>query len=130
MLRQLLELDMNSSTSGSLSSVPNGRIIDFEIAELRRVPFQDSLYLWVSGTLPAHGFEAKLAPRIYHDRPDYWGIEVAVVAAAGVENDVRDGDISLHFERSIPLVGITGNRGISVIGANQIQQIEISDESF
>ena len=119
---------MNSSTSGSLTSVPNGRIIGFEIAELRRVPFQDSLYLWVRGTLPAPGFEAKLAPRVYHDRPDYWGIEVVVIANA--ENIADDASISLNFEKSVPLVGITGNRGISVIGANQIQQIEISDESF
>ncbi len=121
---------MNSSTSGSLTSVPNGRIIDFESAELRRVPFQDSLYLWVRGQMPAAGFEAKLAPRIYHDRPDYWGIEVAVVSIPDAANDAGTGQVSLNFERSVPLAGITGNRGISVIGANQIQRIEISDESF
>ena len=120
---------MNSSTSGSLTSVPNGRIIDFEIAELRRVPFQDSLYLWVKGTMPNAGFEAKLAPRVYHDRPDYWGIEVAVVSKPVAANDASNGQLSLDFERSVPLAGITGNRGISVIGANQIQRIEISDES-
>lgn len=119
---------MNSSTSGSLTSVPNGRIIDFEIAELRRVPFQDSLYLWVKGTMPATGFEAKLAPRVYHDRPDYWGIEVAVVSVSSAANEACTEAVSLNFERSVPLAGITGNRGISVIGANQIQRIEISDE--
>jgi hypothetical protein len=121
---------MSSSTSGSLSSVPNGRIIDFEAAELRRVPFQDSLYLWVKGKVPSTGFEAKLAPRVYHDRPDYWGIEVAVIMQPSPDNDSGEGEISLDFERSVPLAGITGNRGISVIGANQIQRIEISDESF
>jgi hypothetical protein len=126
---------MSSSTSGSLSSVPNGRIIDFEAAELRRVPFQDSLYLWVKGKVPSTGFEAKLAPRVYHDRPDYWGIEVAVILQPNPANDTGahdtgNGEISLDFERSVPLAGITGNRGISVIGANQIQRIEISDESF
>ncbi len=121
---------MSSSTSGSLSSVPNGRIIDFEAAELRRVPFQDNLYLWVKGKMPAAGFEAKLAPRIYHDRPDYWGIEVAVIIQPDPANDTGGGETSLVFERSVPLAGITGNRGISVIGANQIQRIEISDESF
>jgi hypothetical protein len=121
---------MNSLTSGSLTSVPNGRIIDFEVAELRRVPFQDSLYLWVKGTMPHAGFEAKLAPRLYHDRPDYWGIEIAVVSVPAAANDAGAKEVSLNFERSIPLAGITGNRGISVIGANQIQRIEISDESF
>jgi hypothetical protein len=125
---------MSSSSSGSLSSVPNGRIIDFEIAELRKLPFQDSLYLWVRGELPGIGFEARLAPRIYHDRPDYWGIEVAVIHAPDIvspepANDVGGADSALVFERSVPLIGITGVRGITVIGANQVKRIEITGES-
>lgn len=120
---------MSSSSSGSLSSVPNGRIIDFEIAELRKLPFQDSLYLWVRGTLPGIGFEARLAPRLYHDRPDYWGIEVAVIHAPAPANDVGDAGKPLVFERSVPLTGITGVRGITVIGANQVKRIEIAGES-
>jgi hypothetical protein len=123
-----MEQYMSGATSSSLSSVPNGRIIDFERAELRRVPFQDSLYLWVSGSLPGPGFEAKLAPRLYYGRPDYWDIEVAVVTA-NAANDA-DEELSLNFERSVPLTGITGNRGITVIGASQVKRIEISDESF
>ena len=120
---------MNSASRGSLSSVPNGRIIDFETAELRKLPFEDSLYLWVRGTLPGIGFEAKLAPRLYQDRPDYWGIEVAVVTAPKAANDSDIGEVSLDFERSVPLTGITGVRGITVIGANQVKRIEISGES-
>lgn len=120
---------MNSSSSGSLSSVPHGRIIDFNVAELRTLPFQDSLYLWVSGTLPGAQYEAKLAPRLYHDRPDYWGIEVAVVVKPEAANDADIGEVSLDFERSVPLTGITGVRGITVIGANQVKRIEISGES-
>jgi hypothetical protein len=126
---------MASMSTGSLSSAPNGKLVDFEIAELRKVPFEDSLYLWVRGTLPVHGAKAKLAPRVYHDRPDYWGIEVAVVTMPD-EADVLGDDTeqlgveSLMFERSVQLSGITGNRGITVIGANQIKQIEITSESF
>ncbi|MGB5077856.1 MAG: hypothetical protein WBO17_10285 [Sphingorhabdus sp.] len=120
---------MNSSTSGSLSSAPNGRIIDFETAELRKLPFEDSLYLWVGGILPGIGFEAKLAPRVYQVRPDYWGIEVAAIAVASAANDTDLGEVSLDFERSVPLTGITGIRGITVIGANQVKRIEIFDES-
>jgi hypothetical protein len=120
---------MSSSSSGSLSSVPNGRIIDFEKAELRKLPFQDSLYLWVRGTLPGKGFEVRLAPRVYHDRPDYWGIEVAVIHAPAPANDVGGTDGTLVFERSVPLTGITGVRGITVIGANQVKRIEIAGES-
>ena len=121
---------MSSSSSGSLSSVPNGRIIDFETAELRKLPFQDSLYLWVKGSLPGTGFEARLAPRIYHDRPDYWGIEVAVIHSPVPANDVGGSvDDTLVFERSVHLIGITGVRGIAVIGANQVKRIEITGES-
>jgi hypothetical protein len=125
-----MEFNMSSVLCGSLSSVPSGRIIDFDIAELRKVPFQDSLYLWVEGQLPSSAVEAKLAPRIYHDRPDYWGIEVAVVTkpSSGVAPNAVG--VSLKFERSIPLTGITGIRGISVIGANQSRRIDISSESF
>ena len=120
---------MDSSCSGSLSSVPNGRIIDFEVAELRKLPFQDNLYLWVRGKLPSAGYEAKLAPRVYQYRPDYWGIEVAVVTQRKAANDADIGEVSLEFERSVPLTGITGVRGIAVIGANQVKRIEISGES-
>jgi hypothetical protein len=125
---------MNSPPRGSLSSVPNGRIIDFETAELRTLPFQDSLYLWVRGSLPGTGFEARLAPRIYHDRPDYWGIEVAVIhapdkAGHAASSDLGSAACMFMFERSVPLIGITGVRGIAVIGANQVKRIEIAGES-
>ena len=126
---------MNIAASGSLSSVPNGRIIDFEIAELKTLPFQDSLYLWVSGRMPTGSFEVTLAPRIYHDRPEYWGIEVAIVAKQAAASDQKVVDAQANetramFERSVPLSGVTGSRGISVIGANQIKRIEIAGESF
>lgn len=120
---------MSFSSTGSLSSVPTGRIIDFDLAELRKVPFQDSLYLWVRGKLPGTGFEAKLAPRIYQERPDYWGIEVAIVHTLTPANDVEPAIDALVFERSVPLTGITGIKGITVIGANQVKRIDIARES-
>jgi hypothetical protein len=130
---------MNTSKSGSLTSVPNGHIIDFETAELRKPAFQDGLYLLVRGQLPVGNFEARLAPRVYHDRPDYWGIEVAVVAAPETNGGHTDGETlggtgsgsGAHmFENSVPLSGIIGNRGIMVIGANQVKRIEIVGESL
>jgi hypothetical protein len=119
---------MTTSSGGSLSSVPHGRIIDFDVAELRKVPFQDSLYLWVRGQLPGAGYEARLAPRVYQIRPDYWGIEVAVVTQSKAANDAALDEVPLHFERSVPLTGITGVRGITVIGANQVKRIDVSAE--
>jgi hypothetical protein len=121
---------MSATLGSSMSAVPNGRIIDFEKAELRRMPFQDSLYLWVRGRLPAHGFDARLSPRIYQGRPDYWGIEVAAFAQnVGADSAVVNSD-GMMFERSVPLTGITGTRGVTVIGANQQQRIDIDGEAF
>lgn len=127
---------MLSAQGGSLSSAPNGRIIDFEAAELRQVPFQDGLYLWVRGQLPAGLGEARLAPRIYHGRPDYWGIEVTLVpkapdsepypATGPVEAAEGAGQTLRIFEQSVPLTGITGSRGIAVIGANLVKRIDIT----
>jgi hypothetical protein len=128
--------NMTSLSSGSLSSAPNGQIAEFDVAELRKVPFQESLYLWVRGRLPSGNIGVTLAPRVYHDRPDYWGIEVAIVNTPDAANDAggiknaEPGFESLVFERSVPLDGITGSRGITVIGANQIKRIEISGESL
>ena len=120
---------MSGTLSGSLSTVPQGQIIDFEKAELRRMPFQDSLYLWVNGRLPAQGFDARLAPRIYKNgRPDYWAIDVAVFFSLVPANDAGELD-SLMFERSVPLTGITGIKGVTVIGANHSQRIEIDGEA-
>ena len=119
---------MSGTLSGSLSTVPQGQIIDFEKAELRHMPFQDSLFLWVKGRLPAQGFDARLAPRIYKNgRPDYWAIEVAAFSSLVAANDVDGGD-SLTFERSVPLTGITGIKGVTVIGASHTQRIEIDGE--
>ena len=120
---------MSGTLSGSLSTVPQGQIIDFERAELRRMPFQDSLYLWVKGRLPAQGFDARLAPRIYNSgRPDYWAIDVAAFNSLIAANDVGDQDDSLLFERSVALTGITGTKGVTVIGASHSQRIEIDGE--
>jgi hypothetical protein len=130
-----LEEFMDVALTGSLSSVPNGKIIEFEKAELRHLPSHDSLYLWVKGRMLVEGFDAKLAPRIYYERPEYWGIEVAAIASPptaandGANDGAGVGD-ALMFECSIPLIGVTGSKGVTVIGANQIKRIEIAGESF
>lgn len=133
---------MSAIPGGSMSAIPSARIIDFEIAELRRLPFQDSLYLWVRGRLPAKGMEARLSPRIYDGRPDYWGIEVAAIACRTPDNDTgvtaneNGGETAaevidpLVFERSVPLTGITGTKGVSVIGASLEKRIDIDSEAF
>jgi hypothetical protein len=121
---------MDVALAGSLSSAPNGKIIAFEKAELRHLPSHDSLYLWVTGQMPELGFEAKLTPQMYYERPDYWGIEVAAVASPNAAQDGESAGVALMFECSVPLIGITGTKGVAVIGANKIKRIEIAGESF
>lgn len=121
---------MAGSKSGSLSSVPNGRIIDFEEAELRRLPFQDSLYLWVKGSTSGEGQDVKLAPHVYRNKPEYWAIEVRAITTGHRASDSEACENKLKYERSIPLTGVTGLKGITVIGANQVKQIEITGESL
>ena len=115
---------MITPSNGSFSSLPNGRIIDFESAEIRTVPFQDSLYLWVNGNQPDLELDVRLAPRYYTDRPDYWAIEVVAIRSAAGSNDPDPGS-KARFECAIPLVGVTGVLGITVIGANRVQRIDL-----
>lgn len=120
---------MSGMAGGSLSSAPQGQVIDFEHAELRRVPFQDSLYLWVRAKI-GDGFEMRLAPRVYYERPDFWGIEVVAFTPTGMRDFSDSTAMAGLTERSVPLAGITGVRGVNVIGASQTLQIEIDNGSL
>lgn len=117
---------MDHNISGSLSTMPGSRIIDFDKAEIRTVAFQDSLYLWVSGTLPGPNLEVRLAPRHYTDRPDYWAIEVAAMRPSGTGANPIDTHDPQMFECAIPLIGVLGVRGITVVGANRVQRIKLT----
>lgn len=122
---------MSSAQGSARSIVPLGQTVDFEKAELRQLPFHDSLYLWVRGKLPAQGLDVSLMPRLYSNgRPEYWGIEVTLCKKRSPANDSDDAIENLMFERSVPLTGITGIRGISVIGASREQRIEIDSGAF
>jgi hypothetical protein len=125
---QLMEQHMSGMIGGSLSTVPDGWVIDFEKAELKHMPFQDGVYLVVKGRCPGKGFDVRLAPLVYNEtRPDYWGIEVAMFTAG---SNAEAADDNAMFERSVPLAGITGTRGVTVIGANQELRIDIDGEAF
>lgn len=118
---------MASTFSQSRASLPGARIIDFHTAELMRWPDEDRYYLHVEGELPAGDVEAKLAPRFYSDRPDYWAIEVVAVQVPSSETESRP-ETSAGFACNIPLADHIGLRGITVVGANRVQRFEIEQK--
>lgn len=115
-----------TSPSHSRASLPGARIIDFQTAALTRQPTTGALHLCVEGELATGDLEARLAPRHYSDVPDYWAIEVVAVQV-GLPPDT-DGAIweSDRFTCNIPLTECVGLRGITVVGANRVQRIDIA----
>ena len=77
--------------------------------------------LIVRGTAPCINMEVRLSPRIYIDCPQYWAIEVTGTLL---------GSICLPTMRpyivSIPLDGITGYRGIELVGAHQSNLVDVT----
>jgi hypothetical protein len=103
------------------------QLIDFESVDLRKPPFQNSVYLLVRGTLAITGCEVRLLPLLYSARPDYWSIMVtAIEQPSAVANTFKVG-VAVAYEQSIPLDGILGNHGIILIGATTVKQIKISE---
>ncbi len=107
---------MTSVTPRSHTSAPNARLVDFDEAIIKSGPMGGTRFLRVRGTMPEEGFSAKLAPRIYSTKPDYWVIEVAALMTRGATE--RD------FEISIPIDGVTGTKGIIVRGATREERID------
>ena len=62
----------------------------------------------------------RLEPLVYVQQPEYWGIEVVGCLTGGIcLTAVRP------FTESIPLAGITGTKGIEVVGATCTKKFEV-----
>jgi hypothetical protein len=95
------------------------RRIDFDSAEVVG-DFPGGHILLVRGEAPCANMEVRLSPLIYIDCPEYWGIEVLGSLPGNICLT------ALHpFELTIPLAGITGSRGIEVLGGRRSEQIEV-----
>lgn len=112
---------MPLSSSYSRASAPGARIVNFETAELRQQP-DGTFHLQVAGAQPPGDVEVTLAPRFYSDRPVYWAIEVVAL-------HIKARGDSESFVCAIPLADITGSRGITVVGANRVQRIDVAPRS-
>lgn len=98
------------------------RIINFTKARI--VPgFAGGWFLIVSGTKPCLNMTVRLSPLIYIRQPEYWGIEVVGSVPGFCLTALAP------YTVSIPLAGITGTKGIEVIGANKKQKIVVPGAS-
>ena len=77
----------------------------------------DTWFLVVEGKKNWSNIQVTLNPYVYILRPDYWEIEV-VGCMSGVGSPVQ-----LPYSVTIPLDGITGHKGIEVIGATKREKI-------
>lgn len=97
------------------------RLIVFDQAEIITLESDPPQYvLVVRGTKPYLNMRVELNPLTYIQQPEYWGIEVVGRLRGGIGLPVQT-----PYTASIPLVGITGTRGIEVIGATRSEKIEI-----
>lgn len=76
-------------------------------------------FLVVSGTKPYLNMEVRLSPFVYIRRPEYWGIEViGILPGIGLP---ATAPYSVH----ISLDGITGTKGVEVIGASKSKKLAV-----
>ena len=77
--------------------------------------------LVVRGEAPCLNMKVRLSPLIYIDCPEYWGIEVVGSLPGGFCLTAMK-----PFALAISLAGITGYRGIEVLGARRSEQIDVA----
>jgi hypothetical protein len=92
-------------------------------AQARVVPgfVTNTFILIVWGKKPYLNMKVTLAPRVYVQQPDYWGIEVV-----GCVPGIALPAVGLYNE-SLPLDGIQGKKGIEVFWAGESLKIDKGD---
>lgn len=98
---------------------------DFDSAELRAGPtLGQGLYLIVSGPTPRPGADIKLLPVLGDPLTEYQQIEIAWESRAANDHDVSMG--VERYEKSMPLSGLSGTKGIELIGANGTKKFNLT----
>ncbi|QJB69152.1 hypothetical protein [Parasphingorhabdus halotolerans] len=100
--------------------------VAFDHAELRAGPtFGHGLYLVVSGPAPKNCGQVILVPSLEQHNPEYRRIEIVAEQRA----PAADHGLALaadSYEKSIPLSGLAGTKGIELIGANGTQKFSLT----
>lgn len=101
------------------------RLIDFDEVEIRTLrSFPPQHVLVVSGQKPYMNMSVTLEPLTYIRQPEYWGIEVVGRLPGGIGLPAI-----APYQVSLPLAGITGTKGIEVVGASRSEQVELPGTS-
>jgi hypothetical protein len=99
------------------------RLINFTKARIVPGIVNNTWILIVEGTKPCLNMTVRLIPLIYVKQPEYWGIEVTGTVPGFCLPAVSPYTVSL------PLNGITGTKGIEVIGARKRKKIDVPGAS-
>jgi hypothetical protein len=114
---------LNENPSESFEPLPapsSCRRIDFAQADIVPGIIIGSYFLVVNGMAPCSNMKIDLVPLVYVRCPEYWGIEVVGCLPGGICLTAL-----APYSVSISLAGITGSQGITVIGANKTERIEL-----
>lgn len=104
-----------------LPKAESRRLLDFERAQILTLEsFPPQFVLRVTGTKPFLNMEVQLEPLVFIQQPEFWGIEVVGSLPGGIGLPALG-----PYDVSIPLSGITGTRGIEVIGASRTKRIRV-----
>jgi hypothetical protein len=104
-----------------LPTADSQRLIDFERAQILTLEsFPPQFVLRVTGTKPFLNMEVQLEPLVFIRQPEFWGIEVVGRLPGGIGLPAL-----APYDVTIPLSGITGTKGIEVIGASRSKKIKV-----
>ena len=93
------------------------RVLDFDAFELLE---SAAPVLIVRGHVPCYNMAVTLAPMIYLETPEYWGIEVVGRLPEGIcLTAIKPYAASLVLDSAI------GTKGIEIVGATHSERIEI-----
>ncbi len=112
---------MDQQALDQLQPASSARRISFDEAEVVPGIVPGTFFLVVRGTAPCLNMSVSLLPLIYIKCPEYWGIEVIGTLPGGFcLTTIKP------YVVAIPLTGITGSKGIEVLGSNDSRRFEVS----
>ena len=111
---------MSLSEVSALPAAESVKRIAFERAEVVPGFVNDTYFLVVHGQAPCVNMKVMLSPLVYFMCPEYWGIEVIGYLRGGICLTAIK-----PYALTIPLAGITGVKGIEVLGGNRSERFEV-----